>query len=308
MSRPAVSVIMNCLNCSRYLPEAIDSVYAQTFADWEIVFWDNASTDESSRIAQRYDQRLRYFRGDVTVPLGRARNLALAQARAELIAFLDCDDIWLPEKLERQVAVFRARPGVDFVYANFWLLEDATGKRHIARAAQMPEGDIFERFLQKYEAGLLTVMLRASALARAGGLFDESFNLVEEYDLFMRVLYRGEAAYIRQPLAVCRMHGSNTSTIHRDAWFEENARVLTRFRRLDTENRYARAFADAEEKLDQLCASVDMWQGRPRDARARIARHGGASAKSFMLYMLSFAPAFIWKAARVLFKRGLLYR
>ena len=104
--RPLVSIIMNCWNCEKYLREALDSVYAQTYPHWEIIFWDNASTDQSGEMARSYDHRLRYFKGEVTIPLGAARNKALEQAKGEFIAFLDCDDAWLPEKLEKQIPLF----------------------------------------------------------------------------------------------------------------------------------------------------------------------------------------------------------
>src|SRR5574337_499452 len=104
---PSVSVIMNCLNSSKYLREAIDSVYAQTYKDWEIIFWDNASIDNSAEIAKGYDSKLRYFRSEETVILGKVRNYAIEKARGEFIAFLDCDDLWLANKLERQIPFFK---------------------------------------------------------------------------------------------------------------------------------------------------------------------------------------------------------
>ena len=81
MSAPAVSVIMNCLNSARDLRAALDSLMAQTFGNFEVIFWDNGSTDDSPAIAQSYGPKLRYFRGETTVPLGAARNLALMRAR-----------------------------------------------------------------------------------------------------------------------------------------------------------------------------------------------------------------------------------
>ena len=93
MNAPAVSVIMNCLNSSRDLREAMNSLMAQTFTDFEVIFWDNCSTDESPAIAQSYGEKVRYFRGESIVPLGEGRNLALAQARGRYLAFLDCDDL-----------------------------------------------------------------------------------------------------------------------------------------------------------------------------------------------------------------------
>ncbi|MBT6050292.1 MAG: glycosyltransferase family 2 protein, partial [Candidatus Scalindua sp.] len=81
-SAPTVSVIMNCLNCEKYLREAIDSVFAQTYEDWEIVFWeDSASKDSSESIARSYGSKLRYFRSDVSLPLYGSRNLAVQKAR-----------------------------------------------------------------------------------------------------------------------------------------------------------------------------------------------------------------------------------
>ena len=88
---PAVSVIMNCLNGEQYLREALDSVVAQTYPDWEIVFWDNASQDTSAAIAKSYGGRVRYFRGETTVPLGAARNLAIAEATWVLASVYELD-------------------------------------------------------------------------------------------------------------------------------------------------------------------------------------------------------------------------
>src|SRR4051812_14335850 len=94
-----VSIIMNCLNGERFVSKAIESVISQEYPDWEIIFLDNASTDLSGEIAQSYGERIRYFRNEVCVPLGAARNQALSLARGEFIAFLDVDDCWLPSKL-----------------------------------------------------------------------------------------------------------------------------------------------------------------------------------------------------------------
>src|SRR5512146_2873876 len=114
---PTVSVIMNCYNSARYLREAIDSVYAQTRGDWEIVFWDNRSTDESASIARSYDDKLKYFLGSEFMPLGAARNMAVQASRGEYLAFLDCDDLWAPEKLAKQIPLFESQPDVAVVYA-----------------------------------------------------------------------------------------------------------------------------------------------------------------------------------------------
>ena len=97
---PVVSVIMNCRNSAAYLREAINCVFNQTFSSWEIIFWDNGSTDGSPKIAQSFtDKRMRYFRADEPTPLGEARNLAIAKARGRYIAFLDCEDVYKRQNL-----------------------------------------------------------------------------------------------------------------------------------------------------------------------------------------------------------------
>ena len=97
---PLVSVIMNCYNGEKYLKEAIDSVCAQTYENWEIIFWDNQSADQSAKIFQSYnDPRLKYHYAPIHTFLYEARNNAIEKARGEFIAFLDVDDWWYSEKL-----------------------------------------------------------------------------------------------------------------------------------------------------------------------------------------------------------------
>ena len=102
-----VSVIINCFNGEKYLREAIDSVYAQTYEDWEIIFWDNHSSDCSAEIAKSYDHKLKYFLAKEHTSLGEARNLALQEANGDYVAFLDSDDKYLPDKIKVQLAAMQ---------------------------------------------------------------------------------------------------------------------------------------------------------------------------------------------------------
>ena len=100
---PSVSIIMNCFNAEKYLIEAIESVFSQSFTDWEIIFWDNRSTDGSAKIAKDYGHKLKYFLATKHTDLGVARNLALNQANGKYVGFLDCDDLFLKDKLKNQI-------------------------------------------------------------------------------------------------------------------------------------------------------------------------------------------------------------
>ena len=103
MIKPLVSIIVNCYNGEKYLQGAINSIYAQSYQNWEIIFWDNNSNDSSAEIALSCDKKLRYYKSQSTTPLGKARTQAVSKAKGEYLAFLDCDDLWHEKKLEKQV-------------------------------------------------------------------------------------------------------------------------------------------------------------------------------------------------------------
>lgn len=114
--QPLVSVLMNCYNGEKYLRAALDSVLAQTYQNWELVFWDNQSTDDSAAICKNYaDSRIRYFYASEHTELGPARIQAFQQMRGEFVAVLDADDISHPDRLARQAAFLKQHPDVALV-------------------------------------------------------------------------------------------------------------------------------------------------------------------------------------------------
>ncbi|MGE5276675.1 MAG: glycosyltransferase [Acidobacteriota bacterium] len=130
---PEVSVVVIFRNEERFLQEAIDSVLAQTFGGWELLLVDDGSTDRSPGIARRAVEwrpdRIRYLDHPNHGNLGRSasRNLGIEHARGQFLAFLDGDDVWLPHKLERQLALLRSRPGVGLIYGTTELWHSWTG-------------------------------------------------------------------------------------------------------------------------------------------------------------------------------------
>ena len=117
---PFVSVIMNCYNSSEFLREAIESVINQSYSNWELIFWDNQSTDESPMIVKSYDdKRICYYYAESNKPLSAARNLAIQKANGEYVAFLDSDDGWLPEKLQKQIDGLTKQSNAGISYCGF---------------------------------------------------------------------------------------------------------------------------------------------------------------------------------------------
>jgi glycosyltransferase involved in cell wall biosynthesis len=119
---PLVSIIINCYNGEKYLHKAIKSVLNQNYKHWEIIFFDNNSIDRSSFLLKKYkDKRIKYFKTKKTYPLYKARNLAIKKSKGELISFLDIDDWWLKNKLNKQIKFFLKNKAVDVLYSNTYL-------------------------------------------------------------------------------------------------------------------------------------------------------------------------------------------
>ena len=112
---------MNCYNGEKFLHEALDSIINQTYKNWELIFWDNQSTDNSANIVLSYnDHRIKYFFSKSHTLLYKARNLAIEKSQGGYLAFLDVDDYWDSTKLEIQMLVFSKNPEVAIVYSNLY--------------------------------------------------------------------------------------------------------------------------------------------------------------------------------------------
>ena len=208
-NKPLVSVIMNCLDGEKYLREAIDSVLAQTYSNWELIIWDNQSSDNTAVIAKTYtDKRVKYYRADKFTSLGEARNLAIDKSVGEIIGFLDCDDLWFPRKLEKQIPLF-TNPEVGIVICNTLFFNEKGTQKQLYKKKNPPIGRVFKSMLSEYFVSLETAVIRMQALKSLDYWFDSRFEAIEEYDLFVRLGYYWELAYVDEILAKWRVHSSS---------------------------------------------------------------------------------------------------
>ncbi|HEV2149875.1 MAG TPA: glycosyltransferase family 2 protein [Longimicrobiaceae bacterium] len=206
---PRVSVVTIFLNAERFLDEAVESLLAQTYRDWELVLVDDGSTDGSTAMARewaaRFPERVRYAEhpGHANRGMSASRNLGIRLARGEYVALLDADDVYLPRKLEHQVALLDASPGVGMVYGatEYWYSwtgrpEDAARDR--LRTRGLAPGTVFEapelvhRFLREAARTPCTcgVVMRKDAVEQAGG-FEEGFGgMYEDQVFFLKLCLR----------------------------------------------------------------------------------------------------------------------
>jgi len=215
-NRPLVSIIVNCYNGEKYLREAIDSVLSQTYKNWELIFWDNQSDDNSGTIFREYkDLRLHYCYAPKHTRLYEARNYAYEKSKGDFITFLDVDDWWEANKLEEQIKLF-SEQSVGLVYSNFWIANTTTKDTKLAYKHPLPSGKVLNKILKKYTVGMLTIMVRRSSLKGLDYVFDSRFQMIGDFDLVTRVAIEWKFASIQEPLAYYRDHDNNMTKKHRN--------------------------------------------------------------------------------------------
>jgi len=198
---PAVSVIIPTYNRGWILREAIDSVLAQDFTDYEMLVVDDGSTDDTGEILDSYGRDLIVLRQD-NQGVSAARNRGIAESRSQLIAFLDSDDRWLPRKLTRQVAFFQSNPAAQICQTEETWVRNGVRVNPKKRHKKL-SGMIFEPSLALCLVSPSAVMIRKN-LFDAVGVFDEQMPACEDYDLWLRVSRRYPVFLIDEPLIIKR--------------------------------------------------------------------------------------------------------
>jgi glycosyltransferase involved in cell wall biosynthesis len=198
MATPLVTVIVASHNGERFIREALESLFAQDFESFEVVFVDDGSTDRTGEIARSFPVR---YVHQQNMGLPAARNAGLAKAEAELIAFLDDDDVLPPTKLGIQSRYLLDHPGTGCVLGRQeWIVEDGVEPPQLKRDPIYGEPGGIQ---------LVTAMIRRDVLEQVGG-FDPSYRYAEDRDLFVRLREHGvEIAVLPEVVLHKRLHGAN---------------------------------------------------------------------------------------------------
>lgn len=214
MATPFFSIIVPVYNRARYLKTALESVFAQTHKDFDVIVVNDGSTDESEAVAKSFPVRYHFQSNQ-----GRsgARNSGIGLANGTWIAFLDSDDVWFKDKLERQARFIADHPEVVMVHGNVEVIDSGgspipglnrTIRTLWNRSNRLP--NTYERWTEDCRCFLSTVVMKKETL-RKTGLFDPQFKANEDLDLFLRMAAVGAIGFLRgSPLAYYRMHEDNS--------------------------------------------------------------------------------------------------
>lgn len=218
--QPLVSIIVNCYNSAKFLRPTIDSILAQTYHNYEVIFWDNQSTDDTASIIKSYDDnRFHYYYAHQHVTLGEARNCAIKKAAGEYLSFLDSDDIWLPEFLLRGVECLKNN-SYKFYYSNY--LNWIEGKSEVVNNKETESGvRTFGDMLKSYHVGMSAAIIDIRMSRTSDITFNNKYQLIEDYDFFLKLLRQGNAYYDAMPLMKYRMHEASLTNSSKKNWAVE---------------------------------------------------------------------------------------
>lgn len=208
---PDVSVIIPTYNYAQFLAESIQSVLQQTYSEFELLVVDDGSTDQTRQVVAQFesDPRVRYLfqenRGDAA-----ARNTGINHTTGRFVAFLDSDDLWLPEKLARQVEVLQLRPEISVVYTAI-VLQQIDEQRRLPPPPAWRESTLYEELLYRnvITGSHSSVMIRREVFEQVG-LFDDAFR-ISDRDLWRRLAERHGFYRLDEPLVCIRKHEDNSS-------------------------------------------------------------------------------------------------
>ena len=211
-----VDVIIPAFNAAKYLPVAIESVFSQTFDDWQILLVDDGSTDNTAEVVapflDRYGSRMTYIKQN-NRGLPAARNTAIRASTSEFLALLDADDVWLPCRLSESLNVLQERPQAGLAYGLITHI-DPEGRLGgtFQGNSRHAEGNIAPHiYMRKVELPCPTITFRRRCLDEVG-IFDETMRATEDRDLWLRIALRYEVAFVPKVLAYYRVSPNSMST------------------------------------------------------------------------------------------------
>ena len=229
-----VSIILNCFNGEKYLKSALLSVVNQSYKNWELIFWDNRSTDKSKNILDSFkNKKIKYFYAKKHTPLYEARNLAINKSKGEYISFIDSDDIWEKNKLKNQIKFFKNKE-VGVVYGNLWIFNQKLNKKKVLTNSKLLTGNIGDKIISNYNIGIITSVIRKKLLKSKNLKFDKKYNHIGDFDLFVKLSKICKFEAIQLPVATYRIHGGNLSLKNSSReitelknWIKKNEKKLT---------------------------------------------------------------------------------
>jgi len=230
--KPAVSINLCCYNSERYLSETLQSIADQTYKDWELVIVNDGSTDSTESIILEFKDRGYpvVYHNQENRGIAASRNRAIELSNGDFIAFIDHDDIWLPDLLARQLAAFDKE--TILVYGNFVTRDMLTGNEYMSfdPSTEFYSGNVSAQLLKKNFIFIETVLVRADAVRGLGEAFDRNLLMTDDLDFLFRLSLRGQFRYTSEVSMIYRMHPENVTMTKRHFYVRDLSYMLQKYR------------------------------------------------------------------------------
>lgn len=220
ISNPLISIIINCHNGEKYLPKSLKSILMQSYQNFEIIFWNNCSTDKSKKIIKKInDKRIKYFESKKFRKLYESRNLAIQKAKGKFLTFLDVDDWWTKDKLKKQVSLLESNKEIKVIYSNFFIFDQKNKKKYLKTKKILTSGTITRNIINDYTIGILTVMIKKDIFQKYK--FNPKYEIIGDFDFFTKLSLKYKFYAIQKPLAYYRVHEKNFSKEKSNLYIKE---------------------------------------------------------------------------------------
>ena len=281
-----ISIIVNCHNGEKYLDKCIKSILNQKYQNFELIFFDNFSSDNSKKIIDSYnDDRIRYYFSDKLLKLYKARNEAIKKATGSLIAFLDVDD-WWDEKYLSDKKFFFDSDQYDFFYSNVFCFHEKKNKQIKYYPEKLPNGKIYNYLAKNYFIIISGLIIKKEILEKEN-YFNSSYNIIGDFDLLLRISKYANAKAFDEPLIYYRVHKNNFSKKNNKMYFDEYSDWFQSQKNLGDEL-FLKNIKYFQSRLDKLEIIYLLYQKRDFKLLMQIMKfpHLPLRIKFFLAYFL----------------------
>ena len=290
-NNPYVNIIMNCHNGEKFIEKSINSILKQNYTNYEVIFYDNNSNDKSAYIIKSKIKKLIYYKTNITENLGTARKNALEKAKHKYVAFLDCDDCWYPNHLEKAVDFLENNQNYNLTYNNVSLIDDKEKviKKKIFKYLK-PSGNIFKELLSGYFLTIATVVIRNDFIKKNNLNFNEKYNFINDVDLFTRISYLTNIKYLNSISARVRIHNNRLTTKNFFSFYDEHIDYLNdlKLKIKNFENKYENEIAILKNNLNYRQSLLEWKLKKYSDSRKRLIECSKNKSKYIIVFLLTY--------------------
>lgn len=250
-NKPLISVIIPAYNRENVIERAIKSATVQTYSNLEIIIVDDASTDNTKdKVRQINDKRIVYLSHKTNRGASTARNTGIKKARGEYIAFLDSDDQWFAQKLEKQIAVLKKNFDCSVIYSRYYIIKGKKKKLSVWPEIKKHQGKLNSQLLIGNFITTSSTLLKKEILEKSG-LFDEKLPAYQDWEFFLRLSKFTNYAFIDEPLLNQYQDEKNRISVNREKRIQAVRYILKKHTKIIIKNRhiYARFLSMADYRL-----------------------------------------------------------